>query len=147
MEELRRLSETETEVMNTIWDKAGPVTVGELLQDFERSKGWKTSTLSTILTRLIQKGFLTKTMQGKVNNYSPTLSREEYKNNATKSFMQAVHGGSVTSFIAALTGDMAFRASNNSPGDAALSREELANLRKWLDAWEDVGSGERGNGV
>jgi len=119
MKKLGRLSETEVEVMEVIWEVAAPVTVAQLLDIFE-SKGWKTSTLSTILKRLIEKGYLTKSMIGKVNYYDPVLTLDEYKKHETQSFLSRLYNGKVKNFIAALV------------DDDELSRDDIAELKEWF---------------
>ncbi|MGE7271792.1 BlaI/MecI/CopY family transcriptional regulator [Brevibacillus panacihumi] len=119
MKKLGRLSETEMEVMEVIWGVAAPVTVAQLLDIFE-SKGWKTSTLSTILKRLIEKGYLTKSMTGKVNYYDPVLTLDEYKKHETQSFLSRLYNGKVKNFIASLV------------DDDELSREDIAELKEWF---------------
>ena len=115
-----RLSETEMEVMQTIWELATPVTVAQLLAIFEESKHWKTSTLSTILARLIDKGFLTKEMKGKVNFYDINLTLKEYQKYEAQSLLATLYGGSVKSFVAALV------------DDEIVSRADIDDLRQWF---------------
>ena len=122
-----RLSETELEVMREIWGMAAPVTVSGVLEIFSVRRGWKTSTLSTIMDRLIEKGYLTKTLHGKANIYKPLFSEEEHKEYETKLFLNDVHGGSVKSFIAALS-------------DTTLSPDEIAEIRKWF--FQKAGEGK-----
>ena len=119
---LGRLSETEIEVMNEVWQLGGEIKVSHLLSLFENSKGWKTSTLSTILNRLIDKGFLTKELSGKANIYKSTLTLTEYKKHETKTFMTRIHGNNIKSFIAALA-----------EGDIDITGEDIAEIRKWLN--------------
>src|SRR4051812_23086276 len=104
MKNLGRLSETEMEVMEVIWGLATSVTVTQILDIFE-GKGWKTSTVSTLLKRLIEKGFLTKSMSGKVNYYDPALTLHEYKKYETRSFLNRLYNGKAKNFIAALVDD------------------------------------------
>lgn len=119
MKNLGRLSETEMEVMEVIWGLATTVTVNQLLDIF-KSKGWKTSTLSTILKRLIEKGFLTKSMSGKVNYYDPTLTFSEYKKYETKTFLGRLYNGKVKNFIAALV------------DEDELNQEDITELKEWF---------------
>lgn len=119
MKNLGKLSETEMEVMEVIWDLATPVTVKQLLDIFD-SKDWKTSTVSTILKRLIDKGFLTKSMNGKVNFYEPALTWSEYKKYETQTFLHRLYNGKVKNFIAALV-------DNNE-----LSQDDIAELKEWF---------------
>lgn len=119
MEKLGRLSETELEVMEMIWKCAEPVTVTQLLEIFE-SKDWKTSTVSTLLKRLIEKGFLIKSMSGKVNYYEPTLTWSEYKKYETQTFLHRLYNGKVKNFIAALV------------DDDELNQDDIAELKDWF---------------
>jgi Predicted transcriptional regulator len=118
---LGELSETELLVMNEVWQLGGEVKVSRLLPLFEESKGWKTSTVSTILNRLIEKGFLTKELSGKANIYKATLTLDEYKKYKTKTFMNRIHGNNIKSFIAALV-----------DGDVSITADDISELRKWL---------------
>lgn len=120
MEHLGRLSETEMEVMEVIWELGTPVTVVQILDIFG-SKDWKTSTVSTILKRLIDKGFLTKSMNGKVNFYDPALTWSDYKKFETKSFLGRLYKGNAKSFIAALV------------DDEQLSPKDIAELKEWFE--------------
>lgn len=120
MNKLGKLSETEMEVMQTIWELAAPITVAQLLAIFEESKGWKTSTLSTILSRLIDKGFLTKEMKGKVNFYDTILTLQEYQKHETKSLLTTLYGGNVKNLVAALV------------DDEGVTQEDIADLKEWF---------------
>ena len=118
---LGRLSDTEMEVMQAIWGMNSPVTVAQLLAIFEQSKGWKTSTLSTLLSRLIDKGFLTKTMHGKANFYDTNLTLHEYQKNEAKSLLVNLYGGNVKSFVAALV------------DDEGVTQEDIMDLKQWFN--------------
>jgi len=123
MEKLGRLSETEMEIMEVIWKVAGPVTVAQLLEAFE-NKGWKTSTLSTLLKRLIEKGFLTKSMSGKANYYEPTLTWQEYQKHENQTFLGRLYKGKVKNFFAALV-----------DGDE-LNASDIKELKEWFQRTE-----------
>ncbi|MCL2226077.1 MAG: BlaI/MecI/CopY family transcriptional regulator [Oscillospiraceae bacterium] len=120
MDKLGRLSETEMEIMHAIWDLGSTVTVAQVLAVFEESKGWKTSTLSTILSRLIGKGFLTKEMQGKVNYYSAALTLSEYRQHEAQSLLSGLYGGNVKNLVAALV------------DDSNITCEDINELREWF---------------
>ncbi|MEJ8544505.1 BlaI/MecI/CopY family transcriptional regulator [Brevibacillus borstelensis] len=119
MEKLGKLSETEMEIMKAIWKVSAPVTVAQLLDMFE-SKGWKTSTMSTILKRLIEKGFLTKSMSGNVNYYEPVLNWKEYQKYENKTFLGRLYNGEVKNFFAALV------------DDDELSQDDITELKEWF---------------
>ena len=60
MRQFQKLSETEAELMQVIWECDHPVTSSELLRIFAEEKGkqWKGQTISTFLSRLVDKGVL-----------------------------------------------------------------------------------------
>ena len=102
MNKLGRLSDVEMELMQTIWGLATPVTVAQLLAIFEDSKGWKTSTIATMLERIIAKGFLRKEMKGKANYYSIVATLDDYQKQEGRSIISSLYGGSVKNFMTAL---------------------------------------------
>lgn len=124
MKKLGRLSETELEVMEVVWAATSSVTVNQLLDIFQ-SKDWKTSTISTLLKRLIEKGFLTKSMEGKVNYYTPIVTLEEYKKIETHSFLKRLYNGKAKNFLAALV------------DDEELSSDDIKELKEWFNRKED----------
>ncbi len=117
---LGRLSDAEAEVMRVIWELTPPVTVSGLLEIFRARRGWKTSTLSTVMDRLIEKGFLSKALRGKTNLYTALVTEDYYKELETRTFIESVHKGSVKSFIAALA-----------EGDN-ITADEIDEIKAWF---------------
>ena len=122
MKKLVPPSETEMEVMQEIWELAAPVTVAQLLSIFDARKGWKTSTLSTILSRLIDKGYLSKQMNNKVNFYWANLSFEEFQKSEVQSLLTNLYGGNIKNFVASLV------------DDEGVTQEDIADLKQWFAA-------------
>ena len=120
MKQLGRLSDVEMEVMQVIWGLAAPVTVARLLGLFEDSKGWKTSTVSTMLERIISKGFLRKEMKGKVNYYNIVATLEDYQRQEGWNIVSSLYGGSVKNFVAALV------------DDGNMTEADVKELREWF---------------
>ena len=119
MSKLGKLSDAEMEVMQTIWGLAEPVTVSQLLSIFN-SKGWKTSTMSTMLGRIISKGFLQKQMQGKTNYYKVVATLTDYQKQEGRSIISSLYGGSIKNFVAA------FVEGGN------MTAEDVNELREWF---------------
>ena len=116
-----KLSKMELEVMREVWGMTYQVTVARLLEIFSVRHGWKTSTLSTILDRLIEKKYLTKTAVGKANVYTAAMTEAAHKEYETKMFLNEVHNGDMKSFIAALA------------DGSGISAAELAEIRAWFN--------------
>ncbi|WP_434752176.1 BlaI/MecI/CopY family transcriptional regulator [Paenibacillus amylolyticus] len=121
MHQIQKWSETELELMEVIWSCTPPVTSSELLDMFnEKGKAWKAQTISTFLSRLVDKGALTVTRQGRTNYYEPLLLPEDYKLQKTKTVLDGLYQGSVKNLVSAMY-----------DGDK-LSEDDIAELKKWL---------------
>lgn len=99
---MNRLSDSEFTIMQEIWSRSGPVTAGGLVEAFSERRCWKIQTVSTFLTRLVDKGMLTCEKHGGQNLYRVAVSEADYRAGETRDFLREVHGGSVQSFFAAL---------------------------------------------
>jgi len=122
MNKLGRLSDVEMELMQTIWGLATPVTVVQLLAIFEDSKGWKNSTMSTMLERIISKGFLRKEMKGKANYYTTIASLEDYQKQEGRNIIASLYGGSVKNFMATLA------------EDGGMTDTDVRELQEWFSS-------------
>ena len=60
------IGEGELEIMKVIWASGGELSSGEITKAVE-NKGWKRTTVSTFLSRLVEKGVLESEKRG--NNY------------------------------------------------------------------------------
>lgn len=121
MNQIQKLSETEMELMVVIWSCDPPVTSTELLDIFaEKGKAWKAQTMSTFLSRLVDKGALTVTRRGRTNDYKPLLKPEDYKLQETQHVLDGLYQGSVKNLVSAMY-----------DGDK-LSDDDISELKKWL---------------
>lgn len=118
---VHKLSETELELMKVVWACEPPVTSSELLRIFaERGKEWKGQTMSTFLSRLVEKGALRFTRHGRTNKYVPLLSPDDYKLSEAEHVLDGLYQGSVKNMIAALY-----------DGDK-LTEEDIEELKQWF---------------
>ncbi|OBR66666.1 CopY family transcriptional regulator [Paenibacillus oryzae] len=121
MNHVQKLSDTELELMEEIWSCTPPVTSTELLNVFmQKGREWKAQTISTFLSRLVDKGALTFTRNGRTNQYAPRLSREEYKLLETQQVLDGLYQGSVKNMISAMY------------DGNKLSDQDMVELKKWL---------------
>ena len=117
---VRRLPDTELEVMQVIWDCTPPVSKADIEENIYSSHPMAETTLQTLLTRLSEKGFLSVTIEKRKKYYSPLIPREDYQISQSKSFFQKVCGGNLSAFANALC-------------EGGLTKEEVAELRKLLE--------------
>ena len=115
-----KISEAEMEIMKIIWKENKQITTADILEKLPKENSWKTTTVMTLVTRLIEKGILDVTKIGKLNNYSPKVTEEEYKAAQTDVFLEDMHNGSVKSFIATLY------------NSRKISEKDISDLKKWI---------------
>lgn len=123
MDRSRKMSETESEIMEVLWNSEAPMSAAELIDYFagQRGKVWKAPTLATFLSRLSQKGLVDSVRRGRVPYYHPIQTRAAYKQSIAQELLDTMYQGSVTKFFAALC------------GDTPLSAKDREELRAWLD--------------
>ena len=101
MKPLARLPDAELEVMNALWAAGEPLTRPELEQRLSR-KGWAATTLLALLTRLEEKGFVTRQKQGRGYLYAAAVPRGEYAKTEGRTALGRMFGGSAKNLVAAL---------------------------------------------
>lgn len=117
---IRRLPDSELEVMQAIWSCEPPVARTEISEILKDSHPMALTTLLTLLTRLSEKGFVKIQKEGRSARYIPLVEKKDYLAQQSRSFLQKVCGGSLPAFAAALC-------------DSGLTKEELSQLRELLE--------------
>ena len=97
---MKRLPDTELEVMKALWD-TGPDTPRSTLEERLSPFGWAANTVNTYLSRLADKGFVSVRRAGKSNLYTPLVSREEYQTFDSRTVVSRLYG-TPRNFVAAL---------------------------------------------
>lgn len=98
MPKIKRLPDTELEIMNALWDADAPLTAAEL----ETALPGPPRARTTLLTLLEEKGCVNREKQGRGYLYTAILTRSEYLPAESKSAWHRLFGGSPRSFVAAL---------------------------------------------
>ncbi|KPK87050.1 hypothetical protein AMJ80_12750 [bacterium SM23_31] len=125
------LSPFEWEIMNVIWDLGGSPTVKNVI-DVAYPDGSKAyTTVLTIMSNLVDKGFLKKEKFGPINIYKPLKNREEAVSKEANIFMNKVFGGSFK--------EMAHFMLDNSK----LSDTEFSELKKLIQQRESKQKGKK----
>ncbi len=94
MKEISRISEAEWEVMEVFWRRS-PQTAAEVYAALLSDKQWKSTTVRTLISRLLAKGILKHQVDGKRYLYSTVRSRDECVEAASQSFLERIFGGAV----------------------------------------------------
>lgn len=120
MSTFQPISESESQIMEIVWREDSPITSAEIIQLLSPTTDWKPSTVWTFLGRLVEKGYLRAEKAGKKSLYYPSISKEMYLQMQTEHFLKTVHGGSVKSFFASLT------------GNEHLDKSDFSTLKQWI---------------
>ncbi len=117
---IRRLPDTELEVMQALWACEQPAARTDIEEVLHQNHPMAVTSLLTMLTRLSEKDFLTIEKIGRRSYYSPNVTQQEYLASQSKSFVEKLCGGSISTFATALC-------------DSGLTKEDLAELRELLE--------------
>lgn len=120
---IQQLSDAEFEIMKIVWENQQKVTLFPyIMEELEsRGKPCQKNTLIVLLSRLMQKGFLSARKIGRRNEYTTLISETEYQTAQTKNFLHKVYEGNVKGLV-----------SNLISGDL-LSDEEYDELKELLE--------------
>lgn len=124
MEEIKRLPDAELEIMLVIWRSHGPVSSSYILELLKDKRDWALATLMTVLSRLVDKGFLRCEKEGRNNRYSPVISEAEYKESEGKSTLVKLFDNSIQNMVMSLY------------NGKAINKNDLQELREMLDKVE-----------
>lgn len=88
------MSDSEREIMQIIWKNDGKILFAQLIEALKLTpKKWSDKTVSTFLSRLVEKGMLGVRKQGRINCYTATVSEADYLKMVTDSFVGKEYGG------------------------------------------------------
>ena len=100
---IKRIPETELEVMQAVWSNPTPVTTTQIKQTLEKERPWSQGALQSLLSRLTDRGFLKGSMQGRNKVFEPLVSEEEYLAVESESFLKKLRRKStITELVTAL---------------------------------------------
>ena len=117
----KKLSEAERLIMEELWRLNRPVSVKELESIYSlKEKDWKVQTISTFLTRMEQKGFVSFQKKGKTKFYFPLVTPEGADALEAQELLEHYYEGSFKKFLLALS-------------NKRISEKEAEALEKWLD--------------
>jgi predicted transcriptional regulator len=106
---VRRLPESELDVMEVLWAAAEPLTTRAVVQAVPDDRAWKIHTADR---------------SGRDIRYTPLVTRDAYLAFETERFMERFHQGSLRSLLASFSGGQ------------QVDEAERRDLEAWLDAHE-----------
>jgi predicted transcriptional regulator len=119
-----RIGNKELEILTYIAEREG-VKAAEVVSFFEQRDGIKRTTVLKAVDRLMAKGFLVRDGQWGEYTYRSKVATADVQNALTQQFVRETLGGSITPFVAYLS------------GGAQLSEDDIKELRAVLDKMEE----------
>lgn len=117
---MKRLPDSELEIMMIIWDYNKPVTRFEIEERMEKGKKLSPTTILSFLSRLQEKGFVEVRKSGKNNVYLALVEREDYRKVESRNVLKRLYQNSARNFLAALY------------DGGSLSGEDLRELEEYI---------------
>lgn len=117
---MKRLPDSELEIMMIIWNLGRPVTRFEIEAQMDEDRKLSPTTVLSFLSRLQEKGFLEVQKSGKNNIYIALVDKEVYMQTESRNILKRLYQNSAKNFLAALY-----------DGDN-LSEEELQELEDYI---------------
>ena len=118
---MKRLPDSELELMMIIWDAGRPMSRNEIEEQLPGERQLSATTILSFLSRLQEKRFVQVRKEGRNNVYEPLVRKEDYLKQESRSIWKRLYQNSVGNFMAAL-----------GQGDE-LTEQDLDELQEFLD--------------
>lgn len=120
--ENKKISDAELEIMKIIWNGSPPMLFAQITDALANSgKNWQKNTLITLLSRLMEKGYLKANKHGRKNEYIPLITEQEFQSAQTRNFVDRIYKGDVSGLVTQLV------------NSEMLTESEYAELKKILE--------------
>ncbi|CZR97436.1 MULTISPECIES: BlaI/MecI/CopY family transcriptional regulator [unclassified Clostridioides] len=116
---ITKIPPAELKVMKFIWSSDFTVTSKDVIEAMEKLYDWKQTTTLTLLSRLVNKKFLSARKIDRHTHYTVLIGEEEYLHFETKTFLDNMHGSSIESFMKSL-----FK--------KGVNEDELNSVEEWV---------------
>lgn len=118
------ISEAEAVVMEVLWQRH-PQGADDVVAALTATTDWAEPTIKTLLNRLLNKGAIAATKEGRRYLYSPVLAREAWVAAQSVGLLERLFDGRVAPLVAHFS------------QQRKLSRKDIADLRKLLEEIDD----------
>ncbi len=117
---ISKIPQSELSVMKIVWEHNGPISSKEVISKLQEKIGWKRTTTLTLLSKLVQKEFLSAEKIKLYTYYTALINKKEYLEFETKYFFTNIHENSLKSLITALH------------DNSEITNDDLDDLEKWI---------------
>ncbi len=93
------ISDAESKVLEVFWRAATPLSAEEVVRAMDNERDWSAGTIRTFLARLVKKGALAATPDGRRYLYEALFRREDYVHEQSRDLIDRLFGGRLAPFI------------------------------------------------
>ena len=88
---MQQVSDYELELMKAIWGNGGTALYAQIVEALSgKGMDWTKNTIITLLSRLVDKGYLKTGKIGRRNQYTELVSENEYRITQTEHFVNKI---------------------------------------------------------
>ncbi len=99
----QQISDFELELMKIIWENGGTALYAEITAALEKKNLMATkNTIISLLSRLVEKGYLKTNKIGRRNQYTALVSAAQYQTVQTTNLIDKIYEGNVKGLVATL---------------------------------------------
>lgn len=120
MKKVPKISESEWRVMQVLWAHS-PQTANEVVECLDGHVTWSPRTIKTLLNRLVKKGGLGYTPDGRKYLYRPLVEEQTAVRAERRSFLRRLYGGALSPMLSQFI------------EDEPLTRDEIDRLQSLLE--------------
>ena len=122
----QQISDSELELMKIIWGNGGTALYAQIMEALsKKGRTWQKNTIITLLSRLVDKGFLKTNKIGRRNQYTAIVSASDYQTAQTQTLLDKLYEGSARGLVSTLI------------EKELLSAEDYEELKQF---WESEGN-------
>ena len=119
------ISDAESQVMDVLWRAAAPMYADDVIAALVSEQSWQEATIKTLLNRLLKKGALTASRDGRRYLYQAVLKRDAWVSSESGGMLDRLFGGRVAPLVA------------HFGKHRKLSPEDIAELKKLIGELDD----------
>jgi predicted transcriptional regulator len=110
--------------MKVLW-QSSPIATEDLIAALEQPEKWHTSTVKTLLARLLKKGAIRAQRDGRRFLYSPVMKREQWLTDESMGLLDRLFGGRIAPLVAHFS------------ERKKLSKKDIADLKQLIQELDD----------
>ena len=118
------ISDAEAQVMQVLWERH-PRSADDVVTTLASSTDWAEPTVKTLLNRLLNKGAISASKEGRRYRYSPVLQRADWVNTESSGLLDRLFDGRIAPLVAHFS------------AHRKLTAEDVSQLRELLAEIDD----------